>query len=125
MSSLHLGKIGQINVPVHDVGRATAFYRDTLGLTFLFEVPNMAFFDNAGVRLLLEVPEDPAFDHPSSILYFLVQDIHEQWAKLMAAGVEASAAPALIARMPDHELWMAFFKDTEGNTLAIMEEVRH
>ena len=124
MTNLTLGKIGQINVPAKDIGRATAFYRDVLGLPFLFEAPNMAFFDCAGVRLLLEVPQDPAFDHPSSIIYFLVEDIHGRWGELLASDVEAAAAPALIARMPDHELWMAFFNDSEGNTLALMEEVR-
>jgi predicted enzyme related to lactoylglutathione lyase len=124
MAKLALGKIGQINVPVKDVGRATAFYREKLGLPFLFEAPNMAFFDCAGVRLLLEVPQDPAFDHPSSIIYFLVEDINGRWDELMAGDVEGAAGPALIAKMPDHDLWMAFFKDPEGNTLALMEEVR-
>jgi len=124
MASLALGQIGQINVPVKDIERATAFYRDVLGLPFLFEAPNMAFFDCAGVRLLLEVAQDPAFDHPSSIIYFMVEDIHGRWDELMACDVEAAAGPALIARMPDHDLWMAFFRDPEANTLALMEEVR-
>lgn len=124
MPPLKLAQIGQINVSVHDLQRATTFYRDTLEMDFLFQVPNLAFFDCAGIRLLLDVPEDPAFDHPSSIIYFLVEDIHGQTAALHDRGVEVTAEPALIAKMPDHDLWMVFFKDSEGNTLALMEEVR-
>ncbi len=119
-----LARIGQINVPVHDLQRAIAFYRDSLGLKLLFEVPNMAFFDCSGIRLLLNVPEDAAFDHPSSIIYFLIHDISDTTELLRSRGVEISAEPALIAKMPDHDLWMTFFKDPDGNTLALMEEVR-
>lgn len=124
MSALNLAQIGQINVPVQDLDRAIAFYRDILGLPFLFSVPNLAFFDCAGVRLLLDKPEDPAFAHPSSIIYFRVEDIRGQTTALHAQGVEVINEPELIAKMPDHDLWMSFFKDPEGNTLALMEEVR-
>lgn len=124
-SSLNLSQIGQISIIVHDLDRAVAFYRDTLGMKFLFQVPpKMAFFDCGGVRLYLGLPEEEAFDHPGSILYYKVDDINAAWAALRDRGAELLREPHLLARMPDHELWMAFFKDSEGNTLALMSEVR-
>jgi methylmalonyl-CoA/ethylmalonyl-CoA epimerase len=122
-----LRQIGQIAINVHDVKRAVVFYRDVLGLPLLFEVPpKMAFFDCGGVRLMLSLPETPAYDHPGSILYYRVQDIEGTGAALQARGVtfEPGGSPHLVAKMPDHELWMGFFKDSEGNTLALMEEKR-
>lgn len=119
-----LTRLGQIAVTARDLDRATAFYRDTLGLPFLFRAPNLAFFDCAGVRLMLGIPEGAAFDHPSSILYFTVGDLDAAYAALAARGVTFTDRPHLVATMPDHELWMAFFTDTEGNTLALMSEVR-
>jgi methylmalonyl-CoA/ethylmalonyl-CoA epimerase len=107
-----------------DVTRATAFYRDRLGIRFLFEFPNLSFFDCGGVRLMITTPEKPEFDHPGSVLYFTVTDIETAHRDLAAKGVEFVDAPHLIAKLPDHELWMAFFKDSEGNTLALMEEKR-
>ena len=116
--------IGQISITVHDLGRAVAFYRDTLGLPFLFEAPpKMAFFDCGGVRLLLGVPEDAEFDHPSSVLYYKVGDIHAAWQALSEAGADLRSPPHMITRMQGHELWMAFFRDSEGNTLALSSEV--
>ena len=119
-----LAQIGQISVPVHDVKRATAFYRDTLGMKFLFEAPNLAFFDCGGVRLMLSLPEKPEFDHPSSIIYYRVDDIHEAFDALAARGVRFEGEPHLVARLPDHDLWMAFFRDVDDNVLALMSEVR-
>jgi methylmalonyl-CoA/ethylmalonyl-CoA epimerase len=119
-----LSALGQIAMTAHDVPRATAFYRDRLGLPFLFEFPNLAFFDCGGVRLMLSRPEKPEFDHPGSVLYFKVSDIDAAHADLTAKGVEFIEPPHLIAKLPDHDLWMAFFKDTEGNTLALMHEKR-
>ncbi len=119
-----LSQIGQIAVTVHDVDRAVAFYCDTLGMKLLFQVPNMAFFDCGGVRLMLGVPSEPAFDHPASILYYKVADIQTAYETLSGRGVAFADKPHLVARMPDHELWMTFFKDVEGNTLALMSEVR-
>jgi len=119
-----IDRIGQIAINVHDLPRAVAFYRDTLGLKLLFEVPKMAFFDCGGVRLMLGLPETPAFDHPASVLYYLVADLSAAHARLVGKGVKFIADPHLVARLPDHELWMAFFEDTEGNTLALMSEVR-
>jgi predicted enzyme related to lactoylglutathione lyase len=123
-SATRLSTIGQISMNATDVARATAFYRDRLGMTFLFEFPNLAFFDCGGVRLMITRPEKPEFDHPGSVLYFKVPDIKVAHADLRDKGVEFIDAPHLIAKLPDHELWMAFFKDTEGNTLALMSEVR-
>lgn len=119
-----LADIGQIAIPVRDVERATTFYRDRLGLSYLFSVPKLAFFDCGGVRLMLSLPESGEFDHPSSVIYFRVADIHAAYGLLQSRGVRFRDAPHLIARMPDHELWMAFFEDAEGNTLALMSEIR-
>lgn len=123
--SLSLGTIGQLSMNARDLGRAVAFYRDQLGIPLLFEVPpKMAFFDCGGVRLMLSLPEGAEYDHPGSVLYFRVLDLQAAYAELSARGVPFSGAPHRIARMPDHELWMAFFHDSEGNTLALMSEVR-
>ncbi len=100
---------------VKDLDRAVAFYRDRLGLPFLFSAPpKLAFFNCGGTRLMLDVPEDPAFAHPGSVLYFTVDDIDAAYAELQARDVTFRAAPHLIAKMPDHELWMAFFSDRRG-----------
>jgi methylmalonyl-CoA/ethylmalonyl-CoA epimerase len=120
-----LKQIGQIAINAHDVERATAFYRDVLGMQLLFQVPpKMSFFDCGGVRLMLSLPEGEAYDHPGSILYYKVDDIRAAYDSLKARGAEFEGEPHLIAKMPDHELWMVFLKDTEGNTLALMSEVR-
>ena len=120
-----LSKIGQVSMRARDLDRAVAFYRDMLGLQFLFKAPpQLAFFDCAGVRLLLDVPGDKEFDHPGSILYFSVDDIHQMHQGLVSRGLQFRQDPHLIARLPDREVWMAFFDDTEGNTLALMSEPR-
>ena len=116
--------IGQIVINVRDLARATVFYRDVLRLPLLFEVPTLAFFDAGGVRLMLAVSEDPKFDHPASILYYRVTDIHGAAESLRSRGATLTSEPHLIAKMPDHELWMAFLDDSEGNTLGLMSEVR-
>ncbi len=117
-----LSEIGQIAVNVHDLERATAFYRDALGVRHLFSAPGMSFFDCAGVRLLLGLPESPEVDHPSSILYFRVPDAREAHRILAGRGVAFEGEPHVVHRTETYELWMAFFGDTEGNTLAIMSE---
>lgn len=119
-----LSTIGQVAVTAYDLDRATRFYRDALGMKFLFHVPKLAFFQCGGTRLMLSIPESPEFDHPSSILYFAVDDIAGAYAELSGRGVEFKGAPHLVAKLPDHELWMAFFRDSEGNTHALMSEVR-
>jgi methylmalonyl-CoA/ethylmalonyl-CoA epimerase len=118
-----LSRIGQIAMNAHDLDRAVVFYRDALGLPFLFKVPPaLAFFDCDGVRLLVDVPEDKEFAHPGSCLYFLVDDIGAAYQVLVSRGVKFRDEPHLIAKLPDREVWMAFFDDTEGNTLALMSE---
>src|ERR1043166_6613304 len=112
LSALRLSEIGQIALPVRDLGRAIRFYRDTLGMKFLFDAPPaLAFFDCDGVRLMLDRPEHEKFEHHSSILYFRVPDIDSAYAMLQSAGVRMEDAPHLIHRFPDHELWMCFFYD--------------
>ena len=118
-----LGTIGQIAISVTDVPRAIAFYRDSLGVKLLFEVPNMGFFDCGGVRLMLSTAERPA-DSYASIIYFKVPDIGAAYAALKSREVPFDAGPHLIAKMPDHELWMAFFRDPDRNLLALMCEKR-
>jgi predicted enzyme related to lactoylglutathione lyase len=118
-----LRSVGQIFMRATDLPRAVAFYRDTLGIPFLFEVPRMAFFDLSGVRLMLGVAEDPVHDHPGSILYYNVPDLRNAHSELASRGVAFDEGPTLVADMHDHELWMAFFKDSEGNQLALMSEV--
>jgi methylmalonyl-CoA/ethylmalonyl-CoA epimerase len=121
---LSLGRIGQIAVNAHDLPRAVAFYRDTLGMRLLFEVPQMAFFDCGTVRLMVGLPSAPAFDHPASVIYYKVDDIAAAHSALVERGVTFVEPPHLVARLPDHELWLAFFRDTEKNVLALMSEVR-
>ncbi len=120
-----LRQIGQISVPVHDLERAVRFYRDTLGMRFLFAVPNLAFFDCGGVRLMLGMPEQPELHLPGSIIYYKVDDIQAAFDTLTARGVSFEDKPHVIAKLEDHELWMTFFRDLEGNTLALMSEVPH
>ncbi|MDQ3996552.1 MAG: VOC family protein [Gemmatimonadota bacterium] len=120
-----LTQIGQIAINVRDLQRAVAFYRDTLGMRFLFQAPGgLAFFDVGGVRLMLGVAEKPEFSHPASVLYYNVPDIGAAYETLSGRGVTFLDEPHLIARMPDHELWMTFFRDSEENVLALMEERR-
>jgi catechol 2,3-dioxygenase-like lactoylglutathione lyase family enzyme len=118
-----LSRIGQIAINVHDLPKAVAFYRDTLGMRFLFEAPRLAFFDCGGVRLMLG-PSEPEFDHPGSIIYYKVEDIQNAYKTLSSRGVRFENEPHLIARMPDHELWIAAFRDSDGNLLELMSEVR-
>jgi methylmalonyl-CoA/ethylmalonyl-CoA epimerase len=116
--------LGQIAINAHDIERATAFYRDKLGLRLLFTAGKLAFFDCGGVRLMLDVAEKPELDHPSSILYFRVPDINAAHRQLLASNVRFEDEPHVIARMPDHDLWMTFFRDSEDNLFALMSEVR-
>jgi len=120
-----LSSIGQIAMPVRDLARGVEFYRDRLGLRFLFQAPpGLAFFMCGNVRLMVEVPAEKEFQRPGSILYFNVGDIDEAYRELRQRGVEFRDEPHLIAKMPDHELWMAFFNDGEGNSHALMQERR-
>ena len=117
-------RLGQIAINAKDVERATAFYENILGLKLLFKAPpGLAFFDCGGVRLMLDRAEKPEFDHPSSVLYFSVPDIQSAYARLKENGVRFEDEPHMIAKMPTHDLWMTFFRDSEGNMLALMSEV--
>jgi len=124
MSQPDIQNLGQISVGVQDLNRATAFYRDVLGLDHLFTVPpGLSFFMAGDVRLMLSLPEpsaDPAF-LGTSTLYFKVPSI-EAAVSAIRTKTEVLDEPHLIANMGDHELWMAFIKDSEGNALAFMEE---
>jgi methylmalonyl-CoA/ethylmalonyl-CoA epimerase len=124
-SALALSRIGQIAISAKDVPALAAFYRDVLGLKHLFDAgSNLAFFDCGGVRLMVTQPSAPEFDHPSSILYFSVPDIDVAHAALVRAGAKIERAPQLTAKMPDHELWICFFRDPANNLLALMCEKR-
>ena len=119
-----LSRIHQISIRAHNTERAVKFYRDTLGLRLLFQAPPaLAFFDCGGVRLMLSPPE-PEFDHQGSIVYFAVDDIQTTHAALVAGGATFRTAPHMIARLPDREVWLADFEDSEGNVLALMSEPR-
>jgi len=121
-----LSSIGQIAVNAHDLDRAVEFYRDKLGMKHLFTVPpKMAFFDCAGIRLMLALPETKEFDHPSSILYFNVDDIQQAYATLSERGVAFEEEPIFVANMGTYDLWMASFRDSEKNLLALMSNVAH
>jgi methylmalonyl-CoA/ethylmalonyl-CoA epimerase len=123
-SDFGLSTIGQIAVNAHDIERATAFYRDQLGMKLLFSVPpKMAFFDCAGVRLMLSLPDKPEFDHASSIIYFQVEDIQQATAALKERGVKFEEEPAFVADMGSYHLWMAGFRDSENNLLAMQSNV--
>jgi methylmalonyl-CoA/ethylmalonyl-CoA epimerase len=115
--------IGQIALTVTNLPRAVEFYRDTLGLKFLFDAANMAFFDCNGVRLMLTISEQPESTY-SSILYYKTENIQRASEQLRSRGAIFESPARMIAKMPDHELWMAFLRDTEGNLLALMSEVR-
>lgn len=125
MAEHQLERIGQIAIAVHDLDRAVAFYRDTLKLPFLFQAPpGMAFFDCGGVRLMLTLPGESGDDHGTSNIYYQVSDIQATAETLAGRGVEFEREPQLAAKLPDHDLWMAFFRDPDRNLLALMSEVR-
>lgn len=119
-----LNKIGQIAIVATNVERATAFYRDTLGMNFLFAAPpGLAFFDCGGVRLMISETEEPSPKVGTSVIYYLVPDIHAARDAIAAKGAHFEDAPHLIAAMPTHDLWMTFLRDSEGNLLGLMSEV--
>ena len=116
-----LSAIGQIFVRARNLDRAVRFYRDTLGMPFLFQAPpQMAFFQCGPTTVMVGVPEKPEFDHPASTIYYLVPDIAAAHATLRGRAVEFITQPHLVHRAPDHELWLADFRDSEGNVLALM-----
>src|SRR5947209_10761335 len=118
-SNLGIKNIGQISIITHDLRRATAFYRDTLGLPLLFTAGNLAFFDCGGVRLMLGPAETPELDHPSSILYFRVPEINAAHKRLLDLSAQVLAPPGLIAPMPTSGLRRNCFRDSEGNVVVL------
>ena len=124
-ASIQLSEIGQIALIVGDVARATTFYRDVLGLKFLFNAgPNLAFLMAGGVRIMLTAPEGNTEVGKNSILYFKVSDLAVAHTEIVARGAMSEHGPQLIAKMPDHELWMAFVRDPDGNLVGLMAERR-
>jgi methylmalonyl-CoA/ethylmalonyl-CoA epimerase len=119
-----LGPIGQIALHVSDADRAERFYRDTLGLPLLFSFGNLVFFDCAGVRLMLEGGHESTGKREQFCVYFRVSGIEAVVAGLRLRQVYFEREPQLVAKMPDHELWMAFLHDPDGNPLALIEEKR-
>lgn len=121
-NSVQWNDIGQISLTVRDLKRAKDFYQKTLGMQFLFEAGTMAFFQCGTVRLMIGLGEEAAVIG-GTILYFKVRDIERAHRVLEGQSVEFVQPPHLIARLPSHDLWMAFLRDTEGNTLGLMSEV--
>ncbi|WP_042339544.1 VOC family protein [Paraburkholderia ferrariae] len=117
-----LNRIGQIALSVQDVDRAEVFYRDVLGLRQLFRFGTLTFFDCGGVRLLLEKSGYERNNAEAPVIYFSCADIAHAVPELEGRGVVFSGRPHLIAPMEDHDLWMAFFEDPDGHTLALMHE---
>jgi methylmalonyl-CoA/ethylmalonyl-CoA epimerase len=125
MAGAQIEGLAQIALSVADARRATSFYRDTLGLRLLFEAPPaLAFFECSGVRIMIAEPETPSEHHASSVLYFRVPDVEAAHASLQRAGVQFESDPHVVHRADDHDLWMAFFHDGEGNMHALIEERR-
>jgi len=120
--SFGLGPIGQILIPVSDVERAAAFYRDVLGIPYLFSFPGMAFLDAGGTRLYLASPSEPGFAGPAT-LYFRVPDIHAAVAELGARGLAFTDEPHMIFDDGTTATWMCFAKDPDDNNVALMSEV--
>lgn len=116
-------RIQQIGVPVKNIQRSTAFYRDVLQLPVLFELGTMVFIQCGDVRLMLTLPETEAFDHPSSVLYFEVDSLQAEYDRMKEQGVVFLGEPHRITRSETEETWMAFFKDSEQNTLALTAQV--
>jgi methylmalonyl-CoA/ethylmalonyl-CoA epimerase len=124
MQASGLGRIGQLALHVSDIERAERFYRDTLGLTALFRFSNLAFFDCDGVRLMLDGGHESTGKREQFCIYFRVSGIEAVVAALKSKQVYFEREPHMVAKMPDHELWMAFLHDPDGNLLALMEEKR-
>ena len=124
-SSAGIDAVGQVAITVLDLDRARAFYRDVLGLNHLFDAPpGMSFFQCGTVRLLLGLREQGTETLSTSVLYYRVPDIQRAHAGLAALKVAVREPPRLVAAMPEHDLWLAFYLDSEGNAFALMEEKR-
>lgn len=115
-------KLGQVGLPVRNLERAILFYRDILGLPYIWSDAHMAFFEVADTRLIISIPESPVVDHPGSVLYFDVANIDEAVVILGTRGVVFNDAPHHIGNLGDIAVWMTFFHDTEDNLLALQCE---
>ncbi|MEO4054324.1 VOC family protein [Solibacillus sp. CAU 1738] len=124
METKLIKKVGQIAVPVQDLDRAIHFYKDILGISLLFNVDGLAFFECDGLRLLLSLPEKEEFASASSVIYFQVENIHNSYEDLARKAVAFIDEPHIVAKIGQVETWMVFFNDTEGNTHALMSEVQ-
>ncbi|HEV7272543.1 VOC family protein [Pseudoxanthomonas sp.] len=125
MTDARLSHIHQIAITVSDVDAALAFYRDALGLPFLFQpAPTLAFLQAGDVRLMLTTPQGAGAVGANSVLYFRVDDIVATQVALVARGATEERGPQLAVRMPDHELWIGFLRDPDGNLVGLMEERR-
>ena len=123
--SAHVLGVGQIAITVSDVSKALEFYRDALGLAFLFSPnPQLAFLSAGDVRIMLSTPQGAGTVGANSVLYFRTASIEDAHAAMIARGVANERAPQLAAKMPDHELWLAFVRDPDGNLVGLMEEKR-
>ena len=123
--SRNLSEIRQIAITVSDVSVALPFYRDVLGLTFLFSPsPTLAFLQAGSVRIMLSTPQGAGAIGQNSILYFNVSDIVAAHEAIVGRGAKNESAPQLAAKMPDHELWIGFVRDPDGNLIGLMEEKR-
>lgn len=120
---VQLGRLKQVALTVEDLGRATAFYGSTLGLGVLVEAPTLSILDCGGTRLMLTLPEGE-FERNASILYFQIADLAGAFTALGEQGVEFLGEPHKVADFGGRELWMAFFRDSEGNVMALEEERR-
>ena len=121
----HVSDIGQIALTVSDVAKAKSFYGDMLGLKFLFDAgPNLSFYAAGGVRIMLTTPQGSGEVGKNSILYFKTTSVDTMYAAIVGRGATPERAPQLIAKLPDHELWMAFVRDPDGNLVGLMEERR-
>lgn len=119
----HVSSIKQIAITVSDVEKALAFYRDILGLEFLFSAgPNLAFLNADGVRIMLSTPQGAGAVGANSILYFNAKDIEKSYKEFVAKGTKAEREPQLAANMPDHDLWTGFLRDPDDNLVGLMEE---
>ena len=125
-ADLSTATIGQLMIPVENLDAAITYYRDKLGIKFLFQAPpQMAFFQAGTVRLLVGVPEPGQTARRGSLVYFSVPDIRAVYNTLIERGVDMGAEPHVVHRTPTYELWLCEFRDPDGNQLALMSEVSH
>ncbi|HEY9030587.1 MAG TPA: VOC family protein [Kangiella sp.] len=118
-----VSSIKQIAITVSDVEKALVFYRDILGLGFLFSAgPNLAFLNADGVRIMLSTPQGAGAVGANSILYFNAKDIEKAYKEFVEKGAKVEREPQLAANMPDHDLWTGFLRDPDDNLVGLMEE---